>query len=357
MKYFFIGLVAGFILNFLFFLPENGIQVNALWQGSVNDISNVEKSPFFRETSAEKFFVKKDNILSLFDGSGARVASVDIEDSLSAQSGNGMYFAKFEKVGKNIELFGISGGRYWNLKSLEYPYLSNNAKLILMLNGDQSRIRILDLNGQGIGAGSISGRLNTVISFSELNDYAAVGFLSGGHFVLNESGNIISEGKAPKSCIVKSAAVSSNGKFSVFHLGNTESDFLKIINIENKKESVYNLKHVYKTNAVLNITDEGRTCFIDTDRIIILKPNGKIYSELEIKPKREGYGSLSFWNGIYSAGYTDNSGMARFILFNEKGNILINKSFSSDSFLQAKISNGVIFLRGSDNLYCYRMSY
>ncbi len=357
MKFFFIGLISGFVLNFIFFLPESGVQINALWHGKVNEVSSIEKSPIFQESASEKFFVKKENILSLLDGKGSQIASVDIEENLSAQSGNGMYYAKYEKLGKSIELFGIAGGRYWNIKSLEYPSLSYNSKLVLLLNGDQSRIRILDLNGQPAGAGSISGRLNTVISFSEQSDYAAVGFLSGTYFILNESGNIIAEGQAPKGNIIKSAAVSSNGKFAVVHFGNTDLDSLKIINIEKNKESIYKLKHIYRTNAVLNISDEGRTCFIDTDKIIILKPNGKIYSEIEIKSKREGYGSISLWQGIYSAGYTDNSGQARFLLFNENGNILMNKSFSSDSFLQTKISNGVVFLRGSDNLFCYRMSY
>jgi hypothetical protein len=357
MKFFFIGLIFGAVLNFIFFLPESGVQINALWHGKVNDLSSIEKSPLFMESSSEKHFIKKENIFTLIDGTGSQLATVDVDENLSAHSGNGMYYAKYEKVGKNIELYGITGGRYWNLKSLEYPYLSNNAKLILLLNGDQSRIRILDLNGQSIGTGSISGRLNTVISFSEQNDFAAVGFLSGGYYILNESGNIIADGMAPKGNIVKTAAVSSNGKFAVIHFGNTDLDSLKIINIEKEKESIYNLKHTYKTNAVLNISDEGRTCFIDTDKIIILKPNGRLYTEIEIKPKREGYGSLSFWQGIYSAGYTDNSGLARFLLFNDKGKILMNKGFSSDSFLQAKISDGVIFLRGSDNLFCYRMSY
>jgi len=47
------------------------------------------------------------------------------------------------------------------------------------------------------------------------------------------------------------------------------------------------------------------------------------------------------------------NGTSKLIMYNDEGVILFSREFPSESFLDATLRDGLLFLRGSDNIYCY----
>ena len=356
MKFFFPGLIIGAIASLFLLTPTAGTEIDPEWHGGLRAIPAIEPSPR-KSSTPVRFFVKnKDTEFYLLGGNGAVVQSGSIEDGLIAFSGDGQFYVRFQKVGSEIEFFNVKGDRFWKIESMEYPYLSHNGKLIMLLNGDQSGIRFVDNNGNGIGAGPVSGRTCTAIAFPDHGDFGAAGFLDGTYFAVNARGKIIARGAAPRGNIVKGVAVSGNGAYTLVHYGNTQKDSIRIIENASGGQEELELKYVHPVKTSLYITDGGNGVVLDTDRILYVSGSGRVRFSIDIPPKRDGHSSISYQDGIFAAAYTMRNGSSKLLLFRDDGIVLFSREFPAESFLDAVVRNGLVLLRGSDNLFCYRIS-
>lgn len=357
MLYFFGGVLIGAILNIFFLQPLGGIKIYPEWHAKIDDIERIKQSRNVSAKNPARFFIKKNDSAYIIKGDGSLLLKTEIADYLTAFSGNGRYYIKFKKVDTDIEFYNINGDRFWKKKARDYPYLSYNGKLIFLMNGDHSRIRILDYNGNEIGENQIVGRMCTVLSFSEQSDYGGLGFLDGSYYAVDKNGKIILSGTTPSGTMVKGMAISSNGAFAVIHYGDTEKDFIKIIHIQESEYKNIRLSNVHPVKTSIYINNNGYVTIIDIDNIFHISNNGKIEYNIKIPAKRYGFSAISYNKGLYSVSYSKTDGGSKLILFKENGTILLSKEFRAESFLQSVIKKNVIFLRGSDNLYCYSIHY
>ncbi|OHD62819.1 MAG: hypothetical protein A2176_02970 [Spirochaetes bacterium RBG_13_51_14] len=352
MKYFFPGFIAGALAAFFLFTPTAGMEIYPEWWSGIGSIPAMQRGPETLPTRA-RFFVKiGDRDYYILNGSGAVDVTGSVADGLTAFSGSGRYYVKYQKVGTDVEFFNANGERFWKLESPEYPYLSHNGKIVLLMNGDHTAIRVVDYNGTIRGA-PISGRTCTAISFSDSGDNGGVGFLDGSYYFVNAAGTVMSNGMTPPESMVKGVAVSGNGLYAAVHHGNNQKDYVRIIDIESKDHETVELAHAHPVKTSLFVSDSGCCTVIDVDRILHISSSGKVRFSIAIPQKRSGHSSVGYRNGVYSVSYTMKNGSSKLLLFNEDGVILFSKEFPSESFLDASLQENFLFLRGSDNIFCY----
>ncbi len=355
MKFFLPALIAGIVLNFFVLSPGTGTEVRARWTGTIKEVAGLERSgePAGKETLFAVWTADKTIFL---DGNGGTAGELDSPDSILALSGGGAYAARFEKIGSSVELLNWKGARFWKEKSMEYPSLSYNCRLVFLMNADHSRIRILDYNGNEIGDKYISGKFCTAVAFSSPGDNGAAGFLDGTYYFIDEKGKRAYSGSVGSGKTVKSIAVSSGGRYGAVHYGDTARDFVDIVNIADKETGTLPLSGVHYVRIGMHVSDAGRVTFLDEDRIVQADDDGDVRFSIRVKPVRAGYSGVQFSGGFYGAHYTMKNGEAFFLLFNEDGDRVMEKEFPSESFLQCTMKNGLILLRGSDGLYCYSVN-
>jgi hypothetical protein len=354
MKYFIPGLIIGALMNVFLFGPAGGIEVYPEWTGSLKAMEKIEPS---RDPGIGKktvLAVKEDGGYTMMGGNGEVLHSTRINGFFAA-SGNGRYYIEYQKVGTSVDFYSFKGDGFWKLKSMEYPYLSYNGRLVMLLNGDHSRIRLVDYNGNEIGARIIYGRLCTVISFSDGSDIGAAGFLDGTYYFVDHKGAVINTGRAPSGNAVKGVAVSDRGLYAAVHYGDEASDSVRIIDAVSGKYSEARLKSVHPVKTSMCVTDDGMTAFMDLDTITGFSPSGGAVFEIRIPPKRYGFSTIRRYGNVYSATYTKTNGEARFCLFRKDGTVIIERDYPTESFMESSFRDGLVFLRGSDSLYCYRI--
>jgi hypothetical protein len=352
MIFFIIGFIAGSALNFFVFFDMAGSVITPEWTVPIS-AGAAMPGAVIKSEGNPSYTAASDTYVKIFSGDGIVTGSKEVKDSLLESSGNGKFYVTYKQTGKSMELFGIKGERYWQMNSREYPYLSNSAKLILMLNGDHSAVRILDLNGKEGPGRLVSGRLCNVIAFSETDDHGAVGFIDGTFSFIGSNGQVIYSGRVPDGAAVKSIAVSSNGKFGAVHGGDHQSDSLHVINIADDKSRKTDIGTKHITTTALHVDDNGNAVLIDKKRIASWSSGGSLNFEIAVPEKRDGFASLSVKDGRVLAGYTDVKGSSRVYLINTKGEVLLSKDFSNESFMDVSLSGNRLFLRGSERLYCY----
>jgi hypothetical protein len=352
MRYLFPGLLAGAVAALFFFIPVAGFEIYPEWWSPIGSIQNLQKSPG-RKPGGPLFFVKTgDRDYFRIRGNGEVAVSGTVTDGLSAFSGDGRFYVKYQKSGTSLELFNEKGDRFWKIESLEYPYLSRNGKLILLMNGDQSGFRAVDENGNPLPA-AISGRIATAVVFSPAGDCAGVGFFDGSYYFVSSKGAVTGRGKTPAGTMVKSMAVSGNGRFAAVHYGNNRKDFIRVIDIGDDDYDDEELRHVHQVKTSVFAGDDGFFTIIDVDRVLYLTSSGRIRYAIAIPPKREGHSAISCRDGLYAVSYTMKNGTSKLILYRDNGVILFSREFPSESFLDSSLGNDLLFLRGSDNIYCY----
>ncbi len=351
MFYIIIGIISGIILNLMpVFTPKGSIEIYPEWHCSLDSINNVQVSS--NHASKMKLPVTTGSDIYLLSANGKLLNQKSIENRLASVSRSGEYCAQYDKAGTQAEFLSTRGEKFWRIISMEYPLLSSYGKIILLLNGDHSRIRIMDINGNPAGVKQIQGRLCITISFSKENDYSCIGFLDGSYYLLSDKGEILNNGHTPADSPVKGLAVSNNGNFSVVHYGNNKGDFLRLININGGKSYTIPLKNIHFTKTAISVTDKGNIAVIDYDRIIITR-NNKIKTVLKIPPKTPGQSSIDFTGNLLSAGYTGTDGKTNFLIYLSDGTLLFHKVFNTESYIESRICENIIFLRGTANLFCY----
>ena len=250
----------------------------------------------------------------------------------------------------------MGGDRFWKIESREYPYISYNGKMVLLLTSDHSALRFVDFNGNPIGVGKLSGRFATVISFAEHSDNAAVGFLDGAYYLFNGRGEILYQGMTPGGSPVKSAAVSPGGAFGAVHFGGEKQDAVIIIDVLRKKTALLPLGRVHLAKTALHAADDGTVAVLDYNRILIAGRRGKVTRTIPVPPAKTGMSSLTRADGLVLAAYTRREGDAQMAIFTSDGLPLYAQTFPLESYLKLSLRGPVILLRGSHNLYCYSLS-
>jgi len=350
MRYLLAGLLIGAIAGFLLFRGASASEIIPEFYNSLH----YESIPDDSISKSDTFIVPMINRLLIVDRTGNCVRTVE-HDDLIEYSGNGNYYIKYGRIGTKIELFGINGERYWQKDSREKPFISYNGKIVFLLNGDHSGIRIFDTNGNTVGAEQITGRLCTSIEFSDKNDFSACGFIDGYYYFIDGQGVIINSGRVPIKNSVKAVKISNNGKFGFIHYGNPIKDWVRIVNINKNKSYDSLLDNVHVVRTAMHISDDGAGVFFDNDKILLFNKSCNLKFKLDVPKKKAGFSTLSFEDGIYVLGYTKNTGESQLVVFKKDGDIFYAKDFSNESFLSGTISDKLIFLRGSDNLIAYKI--
>jgi hypothetical protein len=352
MRFFFPGFLAGAAAALFFFIPVGGVEIHPEWWSQLNAIPAIQKSPY-RKPAGPLFFVKiGDRDYFRLRGNGEVALSGAVTDGLSAFSGDGRFYVKYLKAGTSLEMFNAKGDRFWKIESLEYPYLSHAGRLILLMNGDQSGIRALDENGNQLPA-HVSGRVCTAVAFPQAGDCAGVGFFDGSYYFISSRGIVTGRGRTPAGTMVKSMAVSGNGAYAAVHYGNNTKDYIRIVDIAENDYEDEELKHIHPVKTGVHVADDGYCTVIDVDRVLFISPSGRIRYSIAVPPKRPGHSAITCNDGMYAVSYTMQNGTSKLIMYNQEGVILFSREFPSESFLDATLRDGLLFLRGSDNIYCY----
>jgi hypothetical protein len=352
MLYLLLGLISGIILSLApIWTPSGAVELYPEWQGSLNSIKYIEESPNSFLPKTELSVVYGSDIY-LFSSGGKLLKKINFDNHLVSLSNTGMYYAQYDKIGTYVELLNTAGDKFWRTKSMEYPYLSSSGKIVLLMNGDHSRIRIMNINGNTAGEKEIYGTLCTVISFSRDSDFSGIGFLDGRYYLLNDKGELISTGIVPDSSVVKGIAISANGKYFVVHYGSSKGDYLRLINTARDKHYTLQLKHTHLTKTAINVNDNGNFAAIDYDRIILCRDD-EIETVIKIPAMSPGMSSINFTDNIYFASYIGADGRANLFVFLDDGTFLFHKIFPKETFIESRIYGNVLLIRGSESLYCY----
>ncbi|MCU0821537.1 MAG: hypothetical protein MUC95_03570 [Spirochaetes bacterium] len=354
MLYILWGFIIGFALNMLpLWVPSTAIGIFPEWHGGVNLTGNIDVSgnPALAKITLSPLRTPAGAVI--LSGNGSEIRNIVTGEYLLSLSGSGRFIAKYEKAGKEVEFLNAAGERFWKVKSNEYPYLSYNGAIVLFLNGDQSRIRILDYNGNEAGVKEISGRLCTTISFSGGSDFAGAGFVDGSYYILNRAGNIISKDNLKSESVIKGISISSSGDYAAVHYGNNSGDYIRLINIKENEHYAVPLKNVHRSRTALDVSNGGSVSVIDYDRILITDEEGAPETVINIPPKENGTSSMDCAGDVCAASYTGEDGVPRFLVFKNSGDILLAKEFPGEAFMESFINGRAVLVRGSQNLYCY----
>ena len=351
MKHIFFGILIGAFLAILpIFSYNKPTYIKAQWQ---NNFSNyqVSVSPFISTKSACFFPIKTNNSIETFSITGSQVSHAIPQENFFSMSGSGKYYALYQKIGKTIELHDTSGARFWQIESSQYPYLSYNAKLVLLLVADLSSVKVMDINANMLDT-KINGKFCTNIVFSKNSDNAVIGFLDGSVFEKNEKGTIAYNSKMPQMLSVKSCAISDNGNFIAIHYGNTKQDNLMIINIENKKEFSTKLKNVHVAKTAITINNDGQCAILNINKVCVFSKKAKKLFSIQTKEQMVGQSSIVLTkNKFYAFAYKNNENTC-FTIANQDGKIFLDKVFNEKA-MEVFTKENAIIARGIDNLYAW----
>lgn len=352
MRYLLLGAILGTVIGIFSFQGISASEILPEFYHSLSIAAGADAAD--NKSIPESFVLHMEGRVLLVDNKGNAVKKVENGSDLIEFSGNGQFYIRYGKVGTKIELFGINGERYWQKDSREKPFISYNGRLIFLLNGDHSSIRIFDTNGNVIG-GQISGRLCTSIEFSERNDFGSCGFIDGSYYFINQAGSVINRGNAPAGNAIKGIRISSNGKYGFIHYGNTQKDYVRVVDIADNKYDDDAMENVHAMKTSMHISDDGYAAIFDNDKVLIYDDDCDIQHKVNVPKKRAGFSSLTMQKGVYALGYTKSTGESQLVVFLKSGRIFYAKEYPDESFLNCIINDKLIFLRGSDSLFAYSL--
>ena len=271
-----------------------------------------------------------------------------------ALSGNGAFYATYRKTGMGIEYFNLAGDRFWKIRTQQYPYLSTNGKLVLLLVADLSRIDILNNNGLTTGAGSLTGRMCTVISFARKCDAAAAGFLDGHFCVVNDRGDLIYSGSVPSGSIVKSIALSDTALRCAVHYGDGKKDGIMTVNLEKKKSWAFTLPEIHATKTAVHITDDGTAAIINSTRLLFFTMKGKVIADIPIEKQKPGHAAIAQSGNICLASWRLEAGGSAFLASDAEGNVMMRKVFPAETALDCGFTGNTAWARGLSTVCAWR---
>lgn len=359
MKLFLNGLIIGTLISLFPILnsPSASI-VYSNWHGTLSNTANIKVSPNKDLNDNKNFLIKDNKTIKLLSKNGTTKHSYTVDnDDLLSLSSNGKLFVKYQKLSNEIELCNINGDRFWKIPSTQYPYISHTGQLILLLVADLSKVRIIDYNGNEIGAKAINGRICTSISFSRDNENAAIGFLDGNFYIINKNGNIIYNSTTPKKQAIKSMSLSNNGQNLAIHYGNTKTDNILSFNLKTKKSFTFKLPNTHKTKTAIHVTNNNTVSILNKNIFLILNNSENNIKKIETISQKAGHNAIKYSNGIYGITFSNLAGGSNLIIVDKQGNILLKKQFNNDPYLDCQIKDNTILARALNNLYCYNFEF
>lgn len=353
MKFFFCGIVIGILLALSpLATPIGGFVLTAEWYGNADTPETIQPSPSIELAGENIPAIKSPGAVHQLNAAGTLLASFPTGGKIASPSASGEYLALYEQAGKYIEFFNIKGDRFWKMNSLEYPFLSSSSKIILLLNGDHSAIRLVDFNSNPAGAKYITGRFCTTLIFSRHSDFSAAGFLDGNYYLFDDKGAIIHNGNTD-GAMIKSMAISTNGQYLCVHYGWGNADRLRLIDIKRRANREKNLQGVYHSRIPLHVHNDGSCAYIDAGKIFVTNTRLSVQFDIKVPTVREGHASIDFNNGIYAIACPLEKGGSVFFIIRKTGEIICTKTFENEAFLDCTLGNTFILLKGMKNLYCY----
>ena len=352
MRYVVFGIVVGFVINIFLFPMKSGFHIAPKWH---SDFS--ENLPVDNESSNIKDLIsfKNGNSVFYYDAYGRLVKRFSDKGSLYAISGNGDFFAKYGKVGSEITFHSKDGAPFWKLHSREYPLISYNGKVLLLENGDQSALSVVDNNGNPIGEKRLYGRLCTVVAFSERGDFSAVGFADGYFYFLNEKGSVIYHGSIKNRGIVKGISISSNGRYGVVVSGNIKNDSLTVFDFKDNTIDTVGVGKATKTKNTVYISNIGDSYLLKDNFVYRFDSDGDLNLKIGIDRAKEGYGKFISIGNLMAISYPIKGVDSRVMIFNYEGEILFSKKFTKIPYLDIKKMDAMVIVRGTQDLFAYNL--
>ncbi len=352
MRYAAIGLLLGMFLGFSpVFITYTGFVLTPLWYGSLQKVQAIEPASIATATSS--FAVTTESGYYHLKGNGALIKSITASDAFIKPTSDGNFYITYKKVGNEITMYNANSEFFWKLLSTEYPYISPNGSIIILLTADGSSARIADFNGNVYPNHELNGQFTTAVAFSQKASFAGIGFIDGRYYILNNKGQIIYKGISPPSTVIKGIAIDDTGNYALVHCGNSSKDYVVGIAIAKQKSFTHELSapHYVKTSMAINTT--GRAVFLDFDKLLEIDIKGKDVEAYQIIKKRYGQSQVSSNNDIFIISYpTDAGGSVWYVWQWGKGK-LYQREFLEEPFLDHTLSHNIILLRGQDTLMCF----
>jgi hypothetical protein len=351
MKFLLAAFIPGALLALFLFPALPGMEINPLWSQPLPELI---EAPVEKGDRAKHYRILfHDNHLLAVDFRGKVRRKVTVTDGRFEPSGNGRYYVRYEKTGTSLSFHDSSGERYWKMESREYPYLNSDGSLILLLNGDHSRLRIVDRNGNLTGMGEIHGRLATHISTPGARRGVAVGFLDGTYYRLKGTGELVCRGTVPGRKVIKTVYAAPGGK-ALVHYGGTERDGLMLDPCGEERRTA-ELESVQHTRTALKMLESGLVLFMDRESVRGFDARLRPLFNHPLE-RSEGHASFDGNRGMVTATWRNSRGEGEMLLMDEGGDLFFRHAFAGESFIDGSMSGPFIFLRGSDRLYCYSLS-
>lgn len=349
MKFILSGLIPGALLALFLFPALPGTEIHPLWSRPFTDLieTPVERG---ERTEYHRILFHENHLLSV-DFRGRIRMRVAVPGGRFEHSGDGIYYVKYEKTGTSISFHERSGERFWKMESMEYPYLNSDGSLVLLLNGDHSRLRIVDRNGNLTGMKEIHGRLATHISTPGERRGVAVGFLDGTYYRLDGKGEPLCQGIVPGRQVVKTIHAAPGGR-ALVHYGGTENDGLILDTCDEGETRQVDLESVQHTRTALKMLESGLVLFMDREGIRGFTKELKPLFSHSLE-RSEGHASFDGNSRMVTATWRNSRGEGEMLLMDVEGTPFFRHAFAGESFLDGSMSGPFMFLRGSDRLYCY----
>lgn len=239
---------------FIFFSKEEkSIRARLLWKKSFTEIKAI-LDKYKRELPPQKNRKKSYNVhMYLSRDKGLLLDDGGLVSKIFAMDGSKIWeksiqkdiLIGYDKVGKMIELYNTEGMRLWKLNTFRYPRFSPGGMFFLLINGDSSRISLLDLKKQTIIPELAFGHILTTMAWSKDESKVALGFLDGTLVVANSRGEILisqkinlpggndnTEGHHNRFSVIKSISLSYGGSSTIVHYGLLDKDYIALFNHE-----------------------------------------------------------------------------------------------------------------------------
>lgn len=238
--------------------------------------------------------------------------------------GNG--YLAFKKIGDKITYFSKNGEVLWKKSFQSYPFSTPIGNIHYLVSGDGNQVLVIDINGNLTGSEQLDGRFLTDIS-NTVHSGSILLFSGGELYRLDNNGKLLyrNDEADPKVFhFFKSSALSENGKYSVVHYMEKESDYINTYDENRKKLYQYKLDSLYPHKIFMAVSNSGDVLLNLRDKMVLLSSEGKELLKNNKKKKEDVY-QISYSNGsIFSANFNESM-----IFFTNSGEIIKKKKFNN----------------------------
>lgn len=351
MKFIVPGILLGALLA-LFMLPvHHAGEVVPRWKVSLDNLGSLEREP--TQVNGPFANIHYHDDLYTLSVNARLLSTYPVKAPMVSLSGDGSFYAGYEKTGKEVQFFDRMGQRFWKMHSREYPLVSRSGNVILMVVGDQSRVRVLTRDGTEAPAGSIYGRLMTTHAFSSRDDWAAFGFISGRFYIISPTGTLHYKGMTPGGGAVKSLALTPTRALVHYH-GREQDRLCAVDLVEKVMVADVSLSQRYYTKRPLWVGRDDSGLFVEGNNLLALDKDLDTLFRVPVGDVYPGHGSF-VGHGWYAAGFRTGEGHARLMMVNHRGETMLVDDLKQDAYINLTLKKKVLFVRGTGHYYCYTL--